>query len=129
MADSTGIKAWRIDLKPYKAMVQVRDSDGEPVYRNGLPVTREDTIDVRHNLCTMLFNPSLRLNPDSMFQTKDIVDRIRQTQIGYVILDAAEMDYVKKAYNALVGLPEQFIEFLTRIRDAEQVNLEEATRE
>lgn len=119
------VKGWRINLTPYQVRVPIRDSEGNPVMRNGAPIIREDTLDVVHNLCTTLFNTNLRLKPEDMFKTKDIVDKIRAAKSGRVILDDAEMELLRKAYNALTGLPEHFIEFLRRIRDAEQVELME----
>jgi len=46
-----------------------------------------------------------------------------------VILDKDEMAMVKRAYDALKGVGENMIEFLSRIKDAEEIQLKEAEGE
>ena len=82
------------------------------------------TIDVKDNLATMLFHPELKLAPEEMFKAKDLSDKIRASGDS-VLLDTIEMERIKRSYVVLKGLPERFIEFLGRIRDAEEVSLKE----
>lgn len=84
----------------------------------------EGTIDVKDNLATMLFHAELKLGPEEMFKAKDLADKIRASG-NYVLLDKIEMERIKRSYVLLKGLPERFIEFLGRIRDAEEVSLKE----
>ncbi len=82
------------------------------------------TIDVKDNLATMLFHTELKLAPEEMFKAKDLADKIRASGDS-VLLDKIEMERIKRSYALLKGLPERFIEFLSRIRDAEEVSLKE----
>ncbi len=82
------------------------------------------TIDVKDNLASMLFHAELKLAPEEMFKAKDLADKIRASGDS-VLLDKIEMERIKRSYVLLKGLPERFIEFLSRIRDAEEVSLKE----
>ena len=81
-------------------------------------------LDVRDNLASMLFHTELKLGPEEMFKAKDLADKIRGAG-SHVLLDKSEMDRLKRSYGVLKGLPERFIELLSRIRDAEEVSLKE----
>ena len=106
-----GLKGWKIDLKNY----QVPDPTSE---------SGTGTIDVKDNLASMLFHTELKQGPEEMFKAKDLADKIRASG-DYVLVDKPEMDRIKRSYALLKGLPERFIEFLSRIRDAEEVSLKE----
>jgi len=84
----------------------------------------DGTIDVKDNLASMLFHTELKLGPEEMFKAKDLADKIRAAN-GTVLVDKIEMERIKRSYALLKGLPERFIEFLSRIRDAEEVSLKE----
>ena len=101
------IMAWRIDLSPYQGI----DEGG-----------KELPIDCKQSLVNILFHPDLKLEPSEMFDAKDIADKVRSTD-QYVVLDNKEMSHVRKAYRCIRGFPEMYIEFLRRIRDAEQIEL------
>jgi len=106
-----GLKGWKINLKNY----QVPDPTSE---------TGFGTIDVADNLASMLFHTELKLAPEEMFKAKELADKIRAAN-GTVLVDKIEMERIKRSYALLKGLPERFIEFLSRIRDAEEVSLKE----
>jgi len=106
-----GLKGWKIDLSNY----EVPDPTSE---------TGFGTIDVADNLASMLFHTELKLAPEEMFKAKDLADKIRASGDS-VLLDKIEMERIKRSYVLLKGLPERFIEFLERIRDAEEVSLKE----
>lgn len=105
------LQGWKIDVRNY----QVPD----PTSEGGT-----GTIDVKDNLASMLFHTELKLGPEEMFKAKDLADKIRASG-NYVLLDKPEMERIKRSYVLLKGLPERFIEFLSRIRDAEEVSLKE----
>jgi hypothetical protein len=83
--------------------------------------------DVAESMASMCFSSDLRLDVDGMFRAKSIADKIREAGTGgkpSVVLDEQEMRHVRDAYQLLKGLPEHFVEFLRRIRDAERVELD-----
>jgi len=106
-----GLKGFKIDLRNY----QVPDPTSE---------TGMGTIDVKDNLASMLFHTELKLAPEEMFKAKELADKIRAAK-DTVLVDKIEMERIKRSYAILKGLPERFIEFLSRIRDAEEVSLKE----
>ncbi len=116
------MKGWKINVAPYETETPVVDVTGAPVMRDGKPIKKKENVDVKDNLADMLFNPQLKLRPEELFEAKDLADKIRASE-DTLILDTKEMDAVKRAYNALRGLPEQLIEFLRRIKDAEEIEL------
>ena len=105
------LKGWKIDLRNYTVP--------DPANPKA-----EGTIDVKDNLASMLFHTELKQGPEEMFKAKDLADKIRASG-DYVLVDKPEMDRIKRSYALLKGLPERFIEFLGRIRDAEEVSLKE----
>ena len=109
---AASLTGFKINLKNYK----VEGPEG--------PDGTEVVMDIKENLATMLFHPELKLAPEEMFKAKDLSDKIRKAGDS-VLLDRIEMDRIKRSYVVLKGLPERFIEFLSRIRDAEEVSLKE----
>ena len=105
------LKGFKIDLSNYEVPDPTSDSG-------------KGTIDVADNLASMLFHTELKLAPEEMFKAKDLADKIRASR-DYVLLDKIEMERIKRSYAILKGLPERFIEFLSRIRDAEEISLKE----
>lgn len=118
------LKGWKINLRSYTVEMPVFDPDGRPTMRGGEPVMQRDTLSVKDNLSSMLFHAELRLAPEELFKAKDLADKIRAAKDS-VLLDQIEMERIKRSYVLLKGLPERFIEFLMRIRDAEEVSLRE----
>ncbi len=116
----TNVQGWKINLKPYK-----HDSY---ILKNGQDVKVVKDFDVVESLAGLVFNQDLKLDTEGMFRAKAIADKIRAAG-DTVILDEKEMEHVNEAYKTLKGLPEHFIEFLKRIRDAEKVELTEAGKE
>jgi|TARA_R100000501_G_C2613618_1_gene107604 hypothetical protein len=120
--DAERAKGWRINLAPYKHEVGVFTEQGSPVLRGTEQVMQIKDFDVKDTLASMCFNRDLQLEPEGMFKAKDIADKIRSAN-KTVVLDNEEMEHLRKAYRLLKGLPEGFVEFLSRIRDAEEIAL------
>lgn len=118
------LKGWKIDIRSYTVDMPSFNDDGTPVMKDGKPVIAEDVMDVKANLASMLFHAELRQGAEEMFKAKDLADKIRAAG-DHVLLDKTEMDRINASYKLLKGLPERFIEFLMRIRDAEEVSLKE----
>lgn len=118
------LKGWRINIRSYMVETPTFYPDGRPVMKDGEPVMERDTLSVQDNLASMLFHVELKLAPEELFKAKDLADKIRAAK-DTVLLDTIEMERIKRAYVHLIGLPERFIEFLMRIRDAEEVSLKE----
>ena len=113
------MKAWRINLKEYDFTGRVRDESGNIV-------TLTLPYDVKESLALILFNSELKLSIDESFRSKDLADKIRASENGNIIVDSAEMAKIKSAYNIVKGPGEHELEFFRRIKDAEEVEMEEA---
>jgi hypothetical protein len=109
MVNPNTVKAWKIDLKPYK--VKVDEDHGEPVM---------DEYDVKDSLCRLLFHPDLKLTVDQAFEQKDLVDKVRAAD-EFVIIDFLQFQRVRAAYNVLRSPSMDDLEFLRRLRDAQPV--------
>jgi len=116
----TNVQGWKINLKPYKYDAYI--------LKDGQDVKVVKDFDVVESLAGLCFNQGLKLDAEGMFRAKTIADKIRAAG-NEVILDEKEMEHLNDAYHVLRGLPEQFIECLERIRDAEKVELTEARKE
>lgn len=119
------MKAWKIDVRPYKIQVLDSDENGKVRMVGGKPSYIDDDFDVREMLATILFHNSLNLRPAQAFEAHDLAKKIRNAD-GFVLLDNEEMKKVRAAYDVLEKCTEDTIEFLSRIRDAVEVNAEEA---
>ena len=106
------LQGWKIDVRSY--MVP------NPMAEGGEAVE----LSVKDNLVSILFHSELKLGAEEMFKAKDLADKIRAAK-NYLLVDKSEMDRLKRSYAIVKGLPERFIEFLGRIRDAEEVSLKE----
>ncbi len=118
------LKGWKIDIRSYTADIPIFDAANKPLIREGKPAVEQVPVDVQDNLAKMLFHTGLQQGPEEMFKAKDLADKIRAAK-DFVLLDREEMDRIKKSYALLKGLPEHYIEFLRRVRDAEEVSLKE----
>lgn len=114
------VQGWKINLKPYKYDTYIL-KDGQEI-----KVTKD--FDVVESLAGLVFNQDLKLDAEGMFRAKKIADKIRAAG-KFVILDEKEMEHLNDGYHVLRGLPEHFIECLERIRDAQKVELTEASKE
>ncbi len=108
-------------------MTQVFDEHGDAIIRGTKQVMEVTDFDVKSSLAGLCFNQNLQLDPEGMFKAKDLADKIRGAQHS-VILDNAEMEHIREAYKYLKGLPERFVEFMERIRDAEEISLQEVEK-
>lgn len=121
------MKGYKLDVSDYKVKIPMRDQTGAIIERDGTPVEKEQTVNVKQCLVEMLFNPALKLNPDRMFETKEIADMIRESSLEtdgcIVVLDKAQYTLLMNAYNKLEGLAEHFIPFLERIRSIEETDI------
>ena len=121
-------QGWKIDLRPYKQELPLFDEHGSPVRRGTQQVMEESDFDVKDSLAGLCFNRGLMLDAEQMFKAKAIADKVRGAN-QHVILDEVEMEHVRKGYRMLKGLPERFMEFLSRIKNAEEVKLGEVSGE
>ena len=126
--DAEKAKGWKIDLRPYKHEKFLFNENGNPVMKGTEQVMETTDFDVKESLAGLCFNRDMMLEVEDMFKAKEIADKIRGAK-NSVILDTAQMEHIRKGYKLLKGLPEDFVEFLERIRDAEEVSLKEATPE
>ena len=121
-------KGFKIDVRPYTVQIPDFDEKGTLKTKGGKPVMKDDDFDVQGSLCDILFNRELENKPQDAFKAHDLAVKIRAAK-SYVILDKDEMAMVRRAYDALKGVGENMIEFLKRIKDAEEISLKEAEGE
>ena len=115
------MKAWKINLADYSVPLAPPVRDEEGVLRS------EANFNVKESLAQMLFNPELRLSIDQSFEAKDLADKIRSSKDG-VLVDQKEMEMLRRSYNVVKSPKEHEMEFFKRIRDAEEVKVEEVIK-
>ena len=111
---TVNVQGWKVNIEPYQYLTTGVD-DGEVVHV-------KKTFDVVESLAGLCFSKGLELDVDGMFYAKKIADKIRAAGKA-VIFDEKEMAHIRAAYALLRGLPETFVEFLERIRDAQKIEL------
>ncbi len=116
------MKAWKIDLRSYDFTAKVRDEETGAINEKTLP------FNVKDSLASILFHPELRLNVIDSFKAQDLANKIRKSGDD-VLVDTAEMDMIKRSYNVIKAPQEYELEFFKRIRDAEEVEVEEIKKE
>lgn len=107
-------KMWKIDLT--RCFIDILNKDGKEV---------SIEYDMRGSLFTILTHPALKLLGAELLENGDIGLRIKKCEDDDILLDDSEY---KKLYNAtLNGVPlsTNDIELVRRIKDAEQVTVEE----
>ena len=106
------MKAKKIDLSGYST--GQRDEKGEPV-----------TYDVRKSLVNVLFHPGLQLDPFQVLEANELADKIR---IGgdEILLSQSEYAKVLAGLKVVKGCQEADVEFVRRLINAEEVELQEA---
>ena len=106
------MKAKKIDLSGYST--NQLDEAGEPVM-----------YDVRKALVQLLFHPSLQLNAVQVLEANELADKIR---IGgdTILLSQDEYAKITTAINVVTGYQEPDVEFVRRMVNAEEVEVEES---
>jgi len=104
MADK--VRAWKIDLKPYKIEGAVQEYDVKGSMRN------------------LLFHPGQELTVDETFDNADLGKRIKESGES-IILDKDDMRRLRRAYAAMRAPAEEDLEFFRRIKEAEEIEVAE----
>jgi len=115
------MKAYKINLKPYNFLGHVRNEETGAVERRELPY------DVKESLATILFSQELKLTIDEAFDAKKLADKIRSHD-GSILVDNLEMGKLRRAYGLIKAPGEHELEFFSRIRDAEEVDVAEVEK-
>ncbi len=102
------IKAWKINLASYKV-------EGAKDY------------DVKGSMRSLLFHPGQQLTVDETFENNDLAKRIKGAADS-IILDKDDMRRLRRAYAAMRAPSEEDLEFFSRIKEAEEVEVAEVTK-
>ncbi len=75
----------------------------------------------------MLFSPNLRLTAISLRSSEKIMSKIESRQeIGEVLLEESEYDWLKQCLTSFQGFTRYDLEFVDRIENAPQIEVKEA---
>lgn len=116
------MKAWKINLSAYNFTARVREDETGTINERTMP------FNVKDSLASILFHPELRLSVIDSFKAQDLANKIRKSGDD-VLVDSGEMDMIKRSYNVIKAPQEYELEFFRRIRDAEEVEVEEIKKE
>jgi len=103
----------QINLENYR--VKVRDpqgNDGEVLY------------DVRNSMIEVLFSRDLQLSAREALNRDDLARKIRDSSDGSILLEEGEYSKLEKAVDTIKGFGRADVEFVRRILNAPQVEVE-----
>jgi hypothetical protein len=117
----------RIDMEPYEVNVQVPvlGEDGQAIGQK----TVVQPYAVRRSLELLLFNQNQQLTADQALTRDELKQKIRCTAADVLLLEAAEYEQIVAALDAARGFGENDVEFIRRIKDAPDVEVEEKADE
>ncbi len=104
------MKARKLDLSDY----QVPTSDGK-----SLPFK------VRESVITLLFHADLRLNAVRLLEQNELAEKIRKAEGESILLETKEFSRVRDGLDCVTGLDQNAVEFVKRIVNAPEVEVEE----
>ena len=90
---------------------------------------KDEIVDVPYNVkesvVSILFQPSLQLQAMDLLEQNKLANKINDAKDGFVLLEDADYDKLRKAIDVVKGLGRNDVEFVKRILEAEQVNVKE----
>ena len=81
--------------------------------------------DVKKSLIEILFHPELKLNGRDILKVGKLADKIEECKEENVLLSFDEYEKLSKAMDVVRGLGKESREFVKRILEAEDTELEE----
>lgn len=81
--------------------------------------------DVRGNLIAVLFQRQLNLNAMELLERDDLARKIRDCKDREILLEDSEYEKIKQAVNAFKGYGQHDVEFVRRVLECPQVEVEE----
>jgi hypothetical protein len=112
------LTGFKVNLEPFDYEERLIGNDGKVVTQKGI-------FNVKETIAKCLFLTDLNLTFEQAFESKKLADRVREAN-GFIILDKQDMQKLRSVYNILRSPAEHELEFGRRIKEAEEVPLEEA---
>lgn len=109
----------KINLKDYTVKMRVPDK-----LNPGLMMDAEMPFEMRNSLAGVLFLPQLRLNGVTLLEANVLGQKILACEGDELLLEDAEWSRLLTAINAAQGFGKMEVEFVTRIVNAEVVEVE-----
>lgn len=103
----------KIDLSKYEVVVP--SADGQ---------AKTDFYDVKESLSMCLTHPSLQLDGRELLKRSKIIDKIEAAD-GTLMLEEAEYDKVKQAFETIKGFSKNDMELVRRVLEAEEIEVKE----
>lgn len=104
----------KIKTTPYQFVVN--SSDGKP--------TTQD-FNVKEALINILLHPELKLNGRDLLLAHKFAEKIENCQDDFILVDLTDYVRLTKAIETLQGFNKVHVEFVKRIVDAEDVDVQE----
>lgn len=100
----------KINLTPY--LVKVDETNQEPY-------------NIKQSIINILFHPDLRLSAKELLDNDKVSQKVEAAE-GSVLLEDAEYEKVKKAFDTVKGFGVNDIELINRVFNAEKIEVKEA---
>ena len=107
----------KLILKDYMVTGKVRGGDGNPV-----DITAP--YHVKDSILNLMFIPNLQLNGAELVKQNVLAMKLEQCKEDVILLEDEEYNRIKRAVDTFQGFGRNDVELVTRINDAEVVEVE-----
>lgn len=114
------MKARKINLEDYEVEVFARDEDGKEKLVK-IPYRVKSSIEA------VMFNPSLKLDGRQLILQNKVYEKIEKAE-KEILLDSDDYNKLKQAVDRFEGFRKADLELVTRVLEAEEVDVEEAKK-
>ncbi len=104
----------KINLKNYE--VEGKDEKGDLV---------KAPYEVKGSMVSILYHPDLKLGGRDLLLAHKLADKIESCKKNFILLEEIDYQKLKKAVDTATGFSKHDVEFVKRILEAEDVEVEE----
>ena len=108
----------KLNLKDFTVTVKVPDSQ-----HPGEAIDAEMPYKFKDSILNLMFNRDLQLNGAELVKQNVLAMKLEQCTDDFILLEAEEYQRLKKAIDTFKGFKRQDVELVTRINEAEVVEV------
>ena len=109
----------KLNLENYTVKARVPDK-----MNLGHEIEAEYPYHVKTSILNLMFNPALQLSGAELVRQNVLAIKLETCKDGEILLEDEEYDRIKKAFDAFKGFSRHDVELVTRINEAEVVEVE-----
>ena len=82
--------------------------------------------DVRKSITNVVLSPDQKLNMADLLRYSKITDRVEACEKDFILLEDADFQVIKQAFNKFMGFGQNEVELCRRIEEAQEIEVKEA---